>query len=94
MNKKDDLTLFLPSKMPVWARTMLANVGIEPELKESDLTEEQLTEIQVVTAYINLYYKGLINVSYNPETDDAPEFSLTKAGVREAKKITKEEQQY
>jgi hypothetical protein len=80
--------------MPAWAKTMLANAGIDPEFKESDLTDEQLTEIQVVTAYINLYYKGLINVSYDPEMDSAPEFSLTKAGVREAKKITKEDEQY
>jgi hypothetical protein len=87
MGREEEPDLFITAKMPAWARTILANVGIDPEFKMSELTKEQREEIEKVNAFISLWNNGLVNVFYDPKTGNTPEFSLTEKGVKAAKNV-------
>jgi len=75
--------------MPNWARASLANVGINIEFTEEELTEDQKEEVVFINSMIGLVKDGFVNVFYDPKTDVQPEFSLTDKGVKEAKKQQK-----
>jgi len=72
----------ITSEMPGWLRQGLASGGIPREFILSDLTREQRKCLIIYESIVGLVEKGLMEVKYNPKTDDAPHFRLTKKGLK------------
>ena len=77
----------LTDQVPEWMQKTFALGGIGRSFTLKNLTDEQKDLFEVACGVTDLQNEGLIEIKYDPKTEDEPILSLTEKGRQNANKI-------